>query len=225
MFFAAIVCLSVLRLKGIYVILVTFAFSQLLLHLVISQAEITGGSVGMVFLPSLKIGDYNFALDGKLGYYYLALALFIASTYFLRRVVKSPFGLSVMALRDNEDYALSRGISLAQQRMLTLTASVLFTGMAGGFFATYLRVASPQVFGFGILSLVLSMLLVGGTGSIWGPIVAAFILTFLSEAMADLGAWRHLIIAALIVLVLLFYPGGFIMALRVVRDKISGVSK
>jgi len=219
---AAIVCLPVLRLKGIYIILVTFAFSQLLLQLVISQAEITGGSVGMVFLPSLKIGDYNFARDGKLGYYYLALALFVASTWFLRRLVKSSFGLSVVALRDNEDYALSRGISLARQRVLTLMASALFTGMAGGFYATYLRVASPQVFGFGILSLVLSMLLVGGISSVWGAIVAAFVLTFLSEAMADLGAWRHLIIASLIVLVLLFYPGGLIAALVKLQDKLRG---
>ncbi len=222
---AAIISLPVLRLKGIYIILVTFAFSQLILQLVLSQAEITGGSVGMVFLPPLKIGDYNFARDGKLAYYYLALALFVLSTYFLRRIVKSVFGLSVVALRDNEDYALSRGISLARQRVLTLTASALFTGIAGGFYATYLRVASPQVFGFGILSLVLSMLLVGGISSIWGAIVAAFVLTFLSEAMANLGAWRHLITAALIVGVLLFYPGGLITALTVARRKLIGSNR
>ncbi len=141
------------------------------------------------------------------------------STYFLRRLVESPFGLAVVALRDNEDYALSRGISLLRHRVLTLTASALFTGMAGGFYATYLRVASPQVFGFGVLTLVLSMLLVGGIGTIWGPVLAAFALTFLSEAMVDLGAWRHLIVAALIVLVLLFHPGGLLMALDGIAER------
>ena len=218
---AIIICLPVLRLTGIYVILVTFAFSQLILQLVISQADITGGSVGMVFLPALKIGDYNFARDGKLGYYYVILLIFVASTYFLRRIVASAFGISVVALRDNQDYALSRGISLAKQRVLTLAASALFTGVAGGFYATYLRVASPQIFGFGTLSLVLSMLLVGGIGTIWGPILAAFVLTFVSEAMIDLGAWRHLIVASLIVLVLLFYPGGLHSALLGLVDKLK----
>ena len=218
---AALVCLPVLRLKGIYVILVTFAFGQLVLHLVISQAEITGGSVGMVFLPALEIGDYKFTRDGKLGYYYIALTVFLLSTFFLRRLVKSSFGLAVVALRDNEEYAVSRGIFLARQRVYTLTASALFTGIAGGFYATYLRVASPEIFGFGVLSLVLSMLLVGGIGTIWGPVLAAFALTFLSEAMIDFGAWRHLIVAAMIVLVLLFYPGGLLMALDGIARRVT----
>ncbi len=221
---AVIVCLPVLRLTGIYVILVTFAFSQLILQLVLSQADITGGSVGMVFLPSLQIGDYNFARDGKLGYYYIILLIFVASTFFLRRIVASAFGLAVVALRDNEDYALSRGVSLAKQRVFTLAASALFTGVAGGFYATYLRVASPQIFGFGTLSLVLSMLLVGGIGTIWGPILAAFALTFVSEAIIDLGPWRHLIVATLIVLVLLFHPGGIYSAMLGLHRKLTAAT-
>ena len=140
---ALIVSLPVLRLKGIYVVLVTFAFSQLCLQLILSQSEVTGGSLGMPLLPPLKLGDYNFARDGKFGYYYVALFLLVASTVYLHRLVRSHFGVSMVALRDNEDYAISRGISLARQRLLTLASSALFTGIAGGFYATYLRVASP----------------------------------------------------------------------------------
>ena len=84
-----------------------------------------------------------------------------------------------------------------------------------------MRVASPETFGFGVLSLVLSMLLVGGIGTIWGPVLAAFALTFLSEAMIDFGAWRHLIVAAMIVLVLLFYPGGLLMALDGIARRVT----
>ena len=203
-----------LRLKGIYVVLVTFAFSQLCFQLVLSQEEITGGSMGMPLLPPLKIGDYNFARDGKFGYYYVGLFLLVLSTIYLHRLVRSRFGTSIIALRDNEDYAISRGISLARQRMLTLGLSAFFTGVAGGFYSTYVRVASPEIFGFGFLSLALSMLLLGGLNSIYGPILGAFVITLLSEAMVDLGPMRFLIISALIILMLLFYPGGLINALQ-----------
>ncbi len=211
---ALIVALPVLRLKGIYVVLVTFAFSQLCFQLVLSQEEITGGSMGMPLLPPLKIGDYNFARDGKFGYYFVGLFLLLLSTVYLHRLVHSRFGTSIVALRDNEDYAISRGVSLARQRMLTLGLSAFFTGIAGGFYSTYVRVASPEIFGFGLLSLALSMLLLGGTNSIYGPIVGAFVITLLSEAMVDLGPWRFLIISALIILMLLFYPGGLIHAIQ-----------
>lgn len=218
---ALIISLPVLRLKGIYVVLVTFAFSQLCFQLVLSQEEITGGSMGMPLLPPLKIGDYNFARDGKFGYYFIGLFLLVLSTIYLHRLVHSRFGTSIIALRDNEDYAISRGISLARQRMLTLGLSAYFTGAAGGFYSTYVRVASPEIFGFGFLSLALSMLLLGGLNSIYGPILGAFVITLLSEAMVDLGPMRFLIISALIVLMLLFYPGGLINALQQAPSWIS----
>ena len=217
---AVIVSVPVLRLKGIYVVLVTFAFSQLCLQLIMSQQGITGGSQGFPLVPQLTIGEYSFASDDKFGYYFVALFLLVASTLYLERLVRSSFGVSVIALKDNEDYAVSRGISLARQRLLTLVASALFTGMAGGFFSTYTRVASPEIFGFGPISLALSMMLLGGTGSIYGPIVGAFVITIVSEAMIDLGPARFLIISALIILVLLFYPGGIIVALRRLYDQV-----
>jgi branched-chain amino acid transport system permease protein len=210
---ALIVCLPVLRLKGIYVILVTFAFSQLVLQVILSQADFTGGAQGMVLLPALEAFGHEFSRGGKLAYYYTGLALLIASTLYLKAIVRSSFGLSIVALRDHEEYAVSRGVSIARQRLITMAASALFTGVAGAFYAAYLRVASPEVFGFGTLSLVLSMLLVGGTATVTGPVIAAFALTLLSEAMVDLGAWRFLIVATLIVLTMRFYPGGLHAAL------------
>lgn len=217
---ALLVSLPVLRLKGIYVILVTFSFSQLCLQIVLSQSHITGGSGGMVLLPPLAIADYNFARDGKLAYYYASLALLVVVVLFLKKLVGSHFGISIVALRDDEDYAVSRGISGAQQRLLTMMASALVAGVAGGFYAIYLRVASPEVFAFPLMTLTLSMLLLGGSGSIFGPIVAAFALTFLAEWMQELGQWRFLIIASAILLTIHFYPGGIISALRVLHAKL-----
>ena len=205
---AGIVCLPVLRLKGIYVVLVTFAFAQLCLQIVVSQSGITGGTQGMVSIPTLRLGSYNFLRDGKLAYYYTALALLVASAGLLLALVRSSFGLGLIALRDAEDYAVSRGVSVARQRVVAMTVSGGLAGLAGAFYALYLRVASPEIFGFGVTSLILSMVLVGGASTVFGPIAAAFVLTFGTEAMVGLGAWRFVIVSALMILVVRFAPGG-----------------
>ena len=216
---AALVSLPVIRLRGIYVVLVTFAFGQLVQQLVLSQADVTGGSQGMVMVPGLRIGTYNFARDGKLAYCYAAIGMFVVTVMALRALVRSPLGISIRALRDHEDFAAARGISASRTQFLALVASAPLTGIAGGFLATYARVASLDVFGFGTLSLVLSMVLLGGAGTLYGPMVAAFVLTFVSEALVGFGIWRFLIISAGMVVVLVAFPGG--LASMVKRRTIS----
>lgn len=210
---AVVMAAPVARLKGIYVVLVTFAVNQVMMQLVLSQSDFTGGAKGMVRLPFLKIGDYSFIRDYKLGYYYVALILLGLSTAFLIYVGNSPFGKSLKAVRDAEDYATARGISVARQRISVLVLSAIFTGIAGGFYTIYLRVASPEVFGFGMMSLVLSMVLIGGINSVLGPVLAALALTFASEAMAGIGGFedaRYIVIAVAMILVLRLAPGGLI---------------
>ncbi|MEM6744695.1 MAG: alpha/beta fold hydrolase [Pseudomonadota bacterium] len=215
---AAIMTAPVLRLDGIYMILVTLAFAQLLLQLVVSQSDITGGTSGMVTLPSLKWGGYSFVRDGKIGYYYVALGLLAACLAFLQWIVRAPLGRAIRALRDNKYYAISRGVPEARTRLLAMLASALPTGMAGAFYGSYVRVASPDAFGIGFLTLLLSILLLGGAGTLWGPVVAAFAVTLLSESIAGLGPWREILIAVLIVAVMAFYPGGLWAAIQELRE-------
>jgi branched-chain amino acid transport system permease protein len=207
----ALVALPVMRLKGIYVVLVTFAFGQLVLQIILSQSELTGGTQGIVRIPPLQVFDHNFIRDQKLGYYYVGLGLLVASTVFLRTLVRSDFGMSLRALRDNEDYAVARGIPTGMQRLKALVASAFFTGVAGAFYAIYLRVASPEIFSFSVQSLVLSMVLIGGVGRIYGPAVAAILLTFVYELLGSiegLDEGRVMLIAVALIVVLVFFPGG-----------------
>lgn len=211
---AAVVTIPILRLKGIYIILVTFGFAQLVMQVILSQSEFTGGTQGMVRIPSLTIGEHNMIRDGKLAYFYIALGLLAASTVFLRVLVRSRLGASIVALRDNEEYAVSRGISLARQRLITLAASAFFTGVAGAFYAAYQRNASVDVFGMSLGTIILSMVLLGGTSTIYGAILASFVLTVFSEVMADFGPWRPMITALVIIVVMLVYPTGLAGLLR-----------
>ena len=204
---AGVTAALALRLRGIYVALVTFAFVQLCVALIISQKWLTGGAVGLVGVPDLQLFGFSLGSDGR-SYFYLAEALLLASTYFLQYLVSSDFGLSLVALRDNEDYAVSRGISATRQRVLAMIASSLFTGAAGAVYAHYLIVASPDIFSFSLTTLILSMTLLGGTSTIFGPILGAILLTVVTEQLASFGVIRFMIIAVLIVLTLRFLPGG-----------------
>lgn len=203
-----LVCLPVLRLKGIYVILVTFAFGQLLLQIVLNQRDLTGGNFGLVQIPPLELPGFSFRDHQNIGYYYLALAILAATVAAVTWFAGSRFGWRVIALRDNEDYAVSRGVPFSRTRLATFAFSAIFPGAIGSVYAQYVRSASPDMFGFSFLTLALSMLLLGGTGTIWGPIAGAFVFTVLSEFMTPLGPGRYLVTAVLIVLILRFFPRG-----------------
>ncbi|WP_121062310.1 branched-chain amino acid ABC transporter permease [Chachezhania antarctica] len=205
---ALVVCLPVLRLRGIYVILVTFGFGQLCFQFVLNQRELTGGNFGFVRIPPLKLFDYSFRSDGGIGYYYVALLLLLITVVLIHRFVHSPFGWRVMALRENEPYAVARGIALARVRLSTFAFSAIFPGAAGAVYAQYVRSASPDMFGFSFLTIALSMLLLGGVGTIWGPIVGALVFSVFSELMTPLGPGRYLVTAVVIVAILRFFPKG-----------------
>ncbi|TIU61172.1 MAG: branched-chain amino acid ABC transporter permease, partial [Mesorhizobium sp.] len=177
---AVLVTIPILRLKGIYIILVTFGFAQLVMQVIISQSDLTGGTQGLVRVPGLYLFDHNMIRDGKIAYFYIALTLLVLSTLFVRLFVRSRAGASIVALRDNEEYAISRGVSLVRQRMVTLAASAFFTGIAGAFYAAYQRNASIDVFGMSLATIILSMVLLGGTSTIYGAIIASFVLTLFS---------------------------------------------
>lgn len=204
---AAIVSIPAIRLRGIYVALLTFAFTQLVLALIVSQTSFTGGISGLVGVPGLSIGDYQFR-EHPIAYFYFVGAVLLVSTIFLRRVAASDFGLSLIALRDFEEYAVSRGVPLARQRFLAFVLSAIFTGAAGAIYIHYLLVASPEVFGFSLATLFLSMILVGGAATIYGPVLMGVVMTYISEMMAPLGPRRFMILALLIVVTMWFVPQG-----------------
>ena len=217
------VAIPVLRLKGIYIVLVTFAFSQLCLQFILSQSWLTGGSSGLVRIPPLRLFDHNFARDGKFAYYYVALVLLVLTVMALLRFVNSPFGRGVLALRDNPDYAAARGINQAVIRVVVLVVSAIPAGLAGGLYCLYLRVAAPEVFSFGTATLVLSMLLIGGTSTIVGPVLAAFCIVLFSEYLEgfpDLEVFKHIVIAVLIIAILRLAPDGLFGIARRLKARI-----
>ena len=204
---AAVVFIPVYRVRGIYVALISFAVTQLAFYLIITQREWTGGTSGLVGVPSLSIGPVDLR-DVGVGYYYAVGLLLIGSTYFLRRIVRSDFGLGLIAAGTFEDYARSRGVPIGRTRLQAFVLSALPAGAAGGLYAHYLGVVSPEILSFSFATLVVTMVLVGGAGSIYGPIIAAAVLTIGSEALGEWGAWRFIVISVLMATSVILVPSG-----------------
>jgi len=204
---SVIVYVPVSRLRGIYVALITFAFAQLVLRFAVSATDLTGGELGLAGVAPLSIAGVDL-VGGSVWSFYLAAGLLVISIIALRAFVRSDYGISLLALRDAEAYAISRGMSVGRSRVLAFVVSALFTGAAGAIYTYYLQIISPEVLDFSLVTLVLSMVLLGGAATLYGPVVAAIILGFADELLAPVGPLRFVIVSALVLLTILLFPSG-----------------
>ena len=207
-----------LRLRGPYVALLTLAIAQVLYLLVVNDTDcftnppsgcmpLFGGVRGIS-----RFGELGFRemLGSKwyVAHYYIGLALLVLATLFTIIIVRGPLGLAFQALRDNPGYAMSRGISRFRYQLWVFGLSAFFTGLAGGFYAVQFRVVGPVVFSFATLLFLLSMIVVGGMGTIWGPVLGALLLMLAEEGMRELGDWRDIGLGVLLVVFVIFLPRG-----------------
>lgn len=203
---SVIVFVPVYRVRGVYVALISFAVTQLGLVFVVSQRAITGGSNGLVGLPPLALGAID--LSSKQAAFYVAAVLIVLSTAILRRYVRSRFGLGLIAAGLFEDYARSRGISIGRVRLLAFIVSGALAGAAGALYAHYVGVVSPELLSFSFAVIVVTMVLVGGVSSIYGPILAAAVLGITTEALGGIGPWRFILISSLMAITVILAPRG-----------------
>ena len=216
-----VVALPSLRLRGLYFSLFTFAFQQIFYSLIlINPGNLTGGSQGLMFIPALKLGSIVISRTNKFPSYYLALAFFLLSSIVLYRIVRSKAGLAFQALRDSEEYAISRGINPFKYKLGAVMTSAFFTGLIGAFYAHYMRIIGPAIIGWQIFILALAMLVLGGLGSLFGPMIASFGLLFVSEFLTSLGPYRFIILAFVMLFALLISPGDIVRKLQLATTAI-----
>ena len=215
---ALIVGAACLRLTGAYVALLTFAIAEVVHILIITDTEcfthirnncqqLFGGATGFS-----RFGDLGFRkmlkADWILGNYYLVFAVFVITMIATLLIIHGRYGLAFRAIRDNLGYASSRGISRYKYQLLVFAISAFFTGLGGAVYAAHYRFAGPSLFEFSTLMLVLSMVIVGGLGSTWGPFIGAAVMMIVVEWMKELGDARNISMGLSLVLFVLFLPGG-----------------
>lgn len=192
----------VLRLRGIYIALLTLVFADSLPSIISLTREWTGGGVGLLGIPTL-LGDLE-----QWQAYYFALVFFAIAHAVLYRIVHGRAGLAFVALRDSEDFAVAVGISRFREGLKVLAISSFWTALAGGLYAHILGQISPGMLGIDQFLIVIAMWMLGGVGTFLGPVLGAIVLIFGGEYLRVLGSLRMGLIGALIVVTVLFFPGG-----------------
>lgn len=204
------IALPCLRLQGEYVALFTFSVHLAMPPLIqLAKGWGTGGTMGLLGVPPIKLFGMALGPLNKIGWYYLALAAAALSVYVIYFIVlKSRTGRAFIALRDSANFARSLGINEFKYKLLAFTLSALVTGFAGALYAHYTSVVTPKILGNEFILLVIVMLAIGGIGRFPGAVLGAFAVTILNELLRDAGTYRLLILGVLVVLTLLWLPQG-----------------
>jgi len=207
----AIGCL-VLRVTGVYFIMVTLAFAQML-HYLFHDTGIAGGSDGMyIYLrPDASIlGWRPFDLEKFGDFYFVVLALFIAVFIFLRMVLRSLFGQVISGVHVNEGRMRSLGFPTFRYKLASFVLAGMLAGMAGYLSAVQFGVVNPDMLGWHLSGSVLMMVILGGMGSLVGPIIGAFAMMLLELGLQSLTKHWQLPMGLAIVLVALLLPRGLV---------------
>jgi len=209
------------KVKGIYLVLLTFAFHYLLLSSIFNLRTYTGGSQGLVNVPPLSIGTSVLMRTEKVPYYYVAFILLLISTLIHKGIIDSPIGTALQALRDSEKYAISRGVSSYKYKIITFVICSFLTGVCGAFHTHYLAHVGPTILSFENIVSALAMIVIGGIGTIEGPIIGSFVLTFTSEYLRGIELYRLIIKGSLLITILIFAPTGLVKPLRSIASSLS----
>ena len=198
-----------IRRQGIYFAMITLALGQLV-YFVCLQAPFTGGENG---IQGVKRGSLLglVSLRPDVNMYYFVLAVFVAVFLFIRRIVNSPYGQVLKAIRENEPRAVSLGYEVNRYKLLAFVLSAAIAGLAGSLKALTLGLASLTDVHQGTSGEVILMTLLGGTGTFFGPVLGAGIVTWLQQYLSDKGGdWVTVIICAIFVACVMAFRRGIV---------------
>ena len=212
--------LPTFRLRGHYFAIATLVIGEIG-HTLMLNWEFVGGATGVWIPIDRDTPWYSFQFhDNKLPNYYIGLGFLAAACLVVAWLERSKAGLYFRAIRDEPDAARSLGVDITRYKLVAIMISAAFTAVAGAQFAQYVLVIDPEtVFPLLLSILVVLMTMLGGIGTLWGPIIGAGVLFPLSEATrvwfgGTGGAEDLMIYGALILLISVFYPGGILALLR-----------
>ena len=183
--------------RGVYLGVATLGFS-IIVHLVFLNEEwLTGGSFGLLNIPSPSLGPW--ILKGETANYLLCLAVLVATFVTLHRLIPSRFGRALQAIMLDEDAARASGINVTYYKSQAFVVAAVITGFAGSLFAHHAHYLNPNDFTFWKSIEVLLMVAVGGIGSLAGAVVGAFVITLLPEYLRVLDEYRMVIFGAMLI--------------------------
>lgn len=192
------------RLRGIYFAVLTLAFGQLIFFIVFKWHDFTGGDDGIqgVFPPDF--------LKSPIAYYYFVLLVFIGSAYVLWRIVHSPFGQTLKAMRENSERTEFLGINIAKYQLINFVIAAAFAGLAGAIWVPFYRSVAPYYLMWIKSGEPVMAAILGGPSIFYGPILGMFIMTFFHAWVLGFTIYWPVIMGALILVVIFLLPGGIL---------------
>ncbi|HVP67228.1 MAG TPA: branched-chain amino acid ABC transporter permease [Anaeromyxobacteraceae bacterium] len=200
-----------LRRSGIYFAMITLGFAQVIYFLVV-QMPWTGGEDGLQGIPR---GSFlGFDLSDRLTMYFFVYAVFLGAFFLIHRIIDSPFGHVLRAIRENEPRAVSLGYDVARYKLLAFVLSAALAGLAGSLKALTLQFATLGDVTWQRSGEVVLMTLLGGMGTVMGPSVGALLVLTLENYLASLGSWVTVITGAVFVIMVMAFRRGVVGEVR-----------
>ena len=209
---ALVIGLLIVRNRGIYFVMVTLAFCQMFYFVALKWTSLTGGDNGLHGVPRPSIGPIH--LDSEIRLYYLILIFFIISLLLALRIVHSPFGRVLYSLKNNEDRAKSIGFHTDRFKLISFLISACFGALAGGLYALHLNFVPLETLTIITSGDVVIMSIIGGIGTLYGPIFGAMLLVYLKNIISGYTEQWNLIMGFLFIVSVLTFRRGILLELR-----------
>jgi branched-chain amino acid transport system permease protein len=198
--------LPTMRLRTYYLAMTTIGFGEIIRLIIVHWEPITGGTSGLRAIPGISI--FGIGPQGQAQHYYLLIATLVLAVAIAARIRHSVLGRAMIATRDSEIAAEQSGVDTARTKLLAFMIGAVYAGFAGCLYASSIRFVSPDSFSGTQAILLMTMLIVGGLGSIGGCVVGAMALTILPEALRFLGQWYLVLYGLGVIAVIVLAPGG-----------------
>jgi branched-chain amino acid transport system permease protein len=199
-----------LRRRGIYFAMLTLAFAQLLYFIAFHLADWTGGDDGLRGIPlhPLWLPGVSVSLRSPLAFYYFTFVLVVLAMAAFKRILDSPFGAVLQAIRENSDRAVACGYNVNRVKLLSFVFSALFAGLAGALEGLRLTVVPVETLYWSTSGQAVFMTLLGGAGTFFGPFVGALTYLVLEERLSRFIEWWPIVVGAVFMAFVLFLPRG-----------------
>ncbi len=203
---AIVVSLVTMRLRGVYLALATLAFGLLVDSLAVGLTDTTGGPSGLVGIPSFSVGDYAFTTPRSM--YYLVVGLIVALLIFFQGGIKSGFGRAIQAIRTDHMAAAAFGVNVERYKMAVFAVSAVLASLAGSLYGFFFHFLSPEMVGTSRSFEMIAMLVIGGEGTLVGPLFGTALLTLLPTIFQPFAVYKTAAEGLLMVLAFRFLPAG-----------------
>lgn len=199
--------LPTLRLSGSYLSITTMGFCEVVRMIFLNWDSMTNGPMGIQKIPKPVFFGTTLTLGNK-GLYYLMLAMVIVTTYCVWAIVDSKMGRALKAIRDDELAASMMGVHTTRMKVFAFAVSAFFSGFAGAFYAHMINYIDPNSFTFDTSILILSIVILGGMGTLSGPFLGSMILVSFPEALRFMREYRFVVYGLVLVIMMRYKPQG-----------------